>query len=57
MGKDLSKMGVTVKTTVKKFNGDEAFNPDAVPVEVIEREDVVPLGSLPPHVQQQLLKG
>lgn len=53
---DVSQMTVRVKTTVKKFNGDEASDPDATPVEVIEREEDVPFSSLPPHLQLEVLK-
>lgn len=57
MSVDVSKLTATIKTTVKKFDGDQAFDPNAQPVEVIEREDVVPVSSLSPAIQQQLLKG
>ena len=56
MAEDLSGVTVRVKTTVRKFNGDEAYDPNAAPVEVIEREEDVPLSSLPEATQRALLE-
>lgn len=56
MVEDRSHIMVKATVTLKKFDGDGANDPNATPVEVIEREEMVPLSSFAPDVQEQLLE-
>ncbi len=47
-------MSVTIKTTLRKFDGEGDAGD---PVEVIESEETVPLSSLSPEMQAALLAG
>lgn len=54
MERDLTEPTVTVRTTLRKFDGEGTDGKE--PIETIVREDVVPVSSLPPGIRASLTK-
>lgn len=54
MNPDLAGLTVTVKRTLKKFDGE--FEEGKEPVEVTTSEDTVPFTSLPQFIQDDLVR-
>lgn len=52
---DDSGVTVTIRRTLKKFDGEYAEGKE--PVETTVAEEVVPFASLPSEIQAQLMKG